>query len=79
MKLAICDDDILCMKTILNILQDYIDEWKDYVITYEFFHTPEDLLVELRAGNSYDIFLLDIVMPCMNGIELGQSIRNMGI
>ena len=35
MKLAICDDDILCIKTILDVLQDYVDELKDYVITYE--------------------------------------------
>ena len=79
MKLSICDDDILCIKTILDVLQDYVDERKDYVITYDYFQKPEDLLVKLKAGNSYDIFLLDIVMPCMNGIELGQSIRNMGI
>ena len=63
MKLAICDDDILCIKTILDVLQDYVDERKDYVITYDYFQKPEDLLVKLKAGNSYDIILLDIVMP----------------
>ena len=32
----------------------------------------------MRGGKKYDIFVLDIVMPCMSGIKLGQSLRDLG-
>jgi two-component system chemotaxis response regulator CheY len=34
-----------------------------------------EALKKLRDGNVYDIMLLDIIMPIMNGIELLQTIR----
>lgn len=36
---------------------------------------PEDALSKLRAGAKFDVLLLDIIMPSMNGIELLETIR----
>lgn len=39
------------------------------------FVNPETLLYELEESQYFDIFLLDIEMPRMNGIELAKMIR----
>ena len=36
----------------------------------------QNALEKLRASNSYDIILLDIIMPGMDGLELLKTIRN---
>ncbi len=36
---------------------------------------PEEALAKLREGGQYDILILDIIMPVMNGLELLSAIR----
>lgn len=36
---------------------------------------PEDALTKLKSGSKYDILVLDIIMPGMDGIELLRRIR----
>lgn len=37
---------------------------------------PEEALTKLRSGAAYDILVLDIIMPGMDGIELLKTIRS---
>ena len=75
MKVAICDDDIRCRARALDIAEDYREERKDAEIEFECFSGPEELLSALKSGRRFSIYILDIVMPGMNGIQLGQEIR----
>ena len=69
LKLAICDNDIVEVKTIRELLA----VCKDIeVFTYL---EPLKLNSEITAGTRYDIYLLDIVMPEMNGLNLAEHIR----
>lgn len=78
MKIAICDDDSLCRTKVLDIIADYAEERKDADILFEVFSNPQALLDAVRVGNPFDIYLLDIVMPEINGIALGQALRSSG-
>ena len=74
MKIAICDDDRNELFRILSILADYQLERN-----MEFSYKPFESSVELSAEASherYDIYLLDIVMPGLDGMELAREIRN---
>lgn len=74
MKIAICDDDRNELFRILSILADYQLERNT-----EFSYKPFESSVELSAEASherYDIYLLDIVMPGLDGMELAREIRN---
>lgn len=74
MKIAICDDDRNELFRILSILADYQLERN-----MEFSYKPFESSVELSAEASherYDIYLLDIVMPGLDGMELAREIRS---
>lgn len=76
MRIAICDDDAKCQAQLLDILDDYREERKDLDLYFETFSEPEVLVNFTRQGRIYDVYLLDIVMPRINGIQLGQFLRD---
>ncbi len=79
MRIAICDDESICRAKILNIATDYAEERSDQDVTFHIFSTPEELLSDAAQNGFFDIYILDIVMPGMNGIQLGQSLRDAGM
>lgn len=74
MHIAICDDDRDELLRISSILDTYKQERKTS-ISYEAFHSATELLSTAKAGK-YDLYLLDILMPGVNGMETAQEIRS---
>ena len=72
MKIAVCDDSQL----FLNEVKTLLSEWKDapQSLSTEFF-TNGDALIEAHSYTPFDIILLDVVMPLVNGIETAREIR----
>lgn len=75
MKVAICDDDKLSRALLLDIATDYAEQRKDQTISFDLFSDPHTLLDAVCGGNGFDIYILDIVMPGMDGIQLGKALR----
>lgn len=73
MIVAICDDNLSDAKELSAILQKSQDADK---ITCDLFDNSERLLAELIKKPPYDLLLLDIDMPGMNGIELAKKIKS---
>lgn len=73
-KIAIVDDNREYNEYIRKIVEDVIYEQglKIEVLT---FHGAETLLYEIEDGVSFDVYILDIEMPGMNGMELARCIR----
>lgn len=78
MKIAICDDDARCLGQAVDTADAYVREHSEIKITVSSFSHPEDLLEEAEKIGGFDIYVLDIVMPFMNGIELGKKLRDSG-
>ena len=77
LKIAICDDNNIELLKISKIVEEFIDaHLSEHSITYSAFQNGTDLLVAIEKGQVFDIFLLDVVMPLMNGIQLADEIRN---
>ncbi len=74
MKIAICDDNKDELIRISAILNDYIKERKA-TIFYKSFYSATELLCTTKSG-SYDLYLLDILMPALNGIDTAKEIRS---
>ena len=70
MKIAICDYEKLCRSQPEDIAADYAQERTDTDISFHSFPGPESLLTTVQSGISFDIYILDIVMPGMDGIRV---------
>lgn len=72
LRLAICDD----MPEFLQFTKELLEHWeeKPVDILIELF-TDGDSLIESHTSNPFDIILLDVVMPLLNGIEIASEIR----
>ena len=78
LKIAICDDDAVCREQVLSAVSDYIRERNERELTVLEFSHAEDLLERAKKEGGFDVYLLDIVMPHMNGIQLGDELRSHG-
>ena len=77
MKIAICDDDKQELLQISQLADDYrscgFTEEKIEVCS---FGSSMNLLAEIENGQHFDVFILDVIMPNLNGIELATEIRS---
>lgn len=73
LRIAICDD----MPVFLAQAKSLISEWKTGSddVNIELF-SDGDSLVDVHFRNPFDVILLDIVMPLINGIDTAAQIRN---
>ena len=73
MKIAICDDDNRDLLQIASLLESYRHDRKA-VLSYASFQNATELLVSLES-REYDLLLLDVLMPGVNGIQAAREIR----
>lgn len=75
MKIAICDDD----KNLAGELEEiilYYEKQKNKIYEIDVFYSGLEITRELDKGNTYDLIFLDIEMEEINGLEVGEKIRN---
>ena len=75
LHIAICDDDY----TQLEVISAYTSEYtmnRQLSADVQSFTHPDKLLLDCK-NNRYHIYLLDIVMPMLHGVELGRDIRRL--
>jgi len=75
LKIAVCDDNITELKVTEQFLIRYSALKKSDDIHIKAFPFPDDLIEKICNGERYDIYILDIVMPEVSGIDIGGQIR----
>lgn len=76
LKIAVCDDDSLEIKKIAGIIEKYTSLKKGIGdISLRIFGSGRELLDSIQRNGRYDLLILDIVMPGLNGIDLAAKIR----
>ncbi len=78
MQIAICDDDKQELENILNLLREYNRQRQDISFAMTAFSSAEELLKFVEQHGGFDLYLLDIIMPETNGIQLGSLLRSRG-
>ena len=78
MKIAICDDEALCRKQVMELAQAYTQENSHLHLSVSVFPCAEDLLEAAGKVGGFELYILDILMPGMSGIQLGVSLREAG-
>ncbi|MBU5425777.1 LytTR family DNA-binding domain-containing protein [Tissierella pigra] len=75
LRIAICDDE----NSICNQLEEILERFQkksSKELQIDIFHSGEELCLYLSQDNHYDIIFLDIELKEMNGVEVGQIIRD---
>lgn len=72
LRIAICDDDLAFMDSLKN----KIEMWENRPFNSRIScFTDGDALVSTHRSAPFDIIILDVVMPLINGIETAKEIR----
>ncbi len=74
-SIAICDNDRFDLSILLQNVESWFNQHKetDWKITP--FLQVDELINMIDKGKHFDLYLLDIMMPNTNGVELGRLIR----
>ena len=73
MQIAICDDDRDELAHISSIIDAYRKE-RCAPVVYKAFYSATELLATTKSG-AYDLYLLDVLMPGVGGMEAAKEIR----
>lgn len=73
-RISVCDDNNGELEKICSIINDYTSE-NNINAEVKAFSSGSELLEYEDRGRYSDIYILDIIMPDMNGIQLGKAIR----
>ncbi len=72
-RVAICDDEPKTLQCLKEAVARY-GKRKNLDLAVELFASSRDLEAQIET-RPFQIYILDMLMPQMNGIELGQSVR----
>jgi len=75
LRIAVCDDDVRELEDTHRMISEYSKQHDKLDITIRKFPSSYDLMDCIDAGIHFDIYFLDIIMPHMNGIDVGVEIR----
>lgn len=74
MKIAIVDDDEMVCNDLIRYINAFNVKY-DFDFQSESFLSCEQIYPKILNGNHYDLILLDIEFPGMNGTEFGRLLR----
>lgn len=73
-KIGICDDDSIFVEELFRVVKQYCDSAK-FNVNILVYKTGQELLFRLQDNEYIDIFILDIEMPGISGLELASEIK----
>lgn len=77
MKIAILDDEAIQRNQIEKLVEHYFEIHEDIYYELRLFSDANKLFNYIYEHGSFDVYLLDVVMPEINGIEVGKQLRKM--
>ncbi len=76
MTIAICDDDPTYSSMLNIMLEKYADKHNLKDFTVCIYNHADNLIDAIQNDKQFDICILDIMMPGVNGIDLGIKLRD---
>lgn len=74
-KLCICDDQPPEQRKIKTLAEAFTQKQTLYPLHITSFHSPYDVLEHVEKHGGFDLYLLDMLMPEMNGLALAEKIQ----
>lgn len=77
-RIAVLDDDRNELSSVLKLIEAFQKEHTEYSVTVMSFTEPFALLEYTHDHGGFDVYLLDIIMSNLTGIECAQKLRERG-
>lgn len=78
LTIAVCDDDSEHLSGMLALLQRYSGGHPRLNLRVYPFGSGQALLDQAQDLGGFDLYLLDVLMPGLNGIQTGEQLRSLG-
>lgn len=75
LTLCICDDNPQDRARIQALTEDFTGRHPEFPLEVQAFSSAYDLLERIEAKGGFDLYLLDVLMPHMAGLELARRVR----
>lgn len=76
-SIALCDDNSYELSKLMKLIEQY-QQKREVQLLYTCFPNAKELLHHPKYSE-FDIYLLDVLMPDLNGINLAKILRNNGV
>lgn len=73
--IALCDDNLDENENLSGLIKKYCENHPGVVSEFQSFSSPTELLEQVESKSGFDVYLLDILMPDLTGIEVAQRLR----
>ena len=74
LKIALCDDDSQFVSKITGLIQSLLQNGTESPVITTYIN-PVALTASISDGERYDIYILDVEMPDLNGMDVARCIR----
>lgn len=78
LRIAICDDEEKQRSETTALLTSYLQSHSTLDGQVEAFQSGHALLARAEEAGGFDLYILDILMPELSGIETGRHLRELG-
>ena len=78
LRIGICDDKQEDIDWIEGLAAGFSAEHPEMPVQIQVYKSPYDLLDDIEKTGGFDLYLLDILMPHMTGVDLARWIRKRG-
>jgi len=78
LNVCICDDDPIDAAHIQALAESFSEKHPEFSLKLQVFSSSFALLEHLEEKGGFDLYLLDILMPHLKGVELAERIRSRG-
>ncbi len=77
-RIGICDDTSEDIKRLQEYTAWFGKKHPEFPLKADAFTSPYNLLQAIYKSGGYDVYLLDIIMPSLNGIDVARKVRERG-
>ncbi len=77
-EIALCDDNAKDLETIGAFAEQFASEHTDFPMRLSRFASASELLRSIENNSGFDLYILDVLMPEISGMQLAETIRSRG-
>lgn len=77
-EIALCDDNAEDIKAEKAFVERFASEHAEYSMRVSEFSSGAELLENIENNGDFDLYILDVIMPEMSGMQLAETIRSRG-